>query len=271
MWGWYNYRLVKNAFSISPARYALSWMSGCVGGWFVPLWMGEWMIGWNDISWMHDLMALSMKECVIRSIGRWVSVRLLYQLCWTGKYEEGNETEFVWRQKLSPFYIRKWSLDYRESESKMYHASRAAEMRFLNPAEQWLCLHILRVASEGYNFWIYLRTAVEFSASAKKRKWSIWIWVRISGGTEDCRWLCADHMHEEEWNKSILGKLHKEKTFWLWSAPILTGGTEDCLWLCADHIHEEEWNKSVLGKLYKEKTFWLWSAPILTGGTEETD
>jgi len=207
MWGWYNYGLAENTFSISPAGYALSWLSGCVGGWFMSVWMGEWMIGWNDNSWMHDLMAWSMKEWVIRSIGRWVSVRLLYQLCWTGKYEEGNETEFVWRQKLSPFYIRKWSLDYRESESKMYHASRAAEMRFLNPAEQWLSLHILRVAREGYNFWMYPRITVEFSANEKKRKWSIWNWVRLSGGTEDCLWVCANHVHEEGWNKSVLGKL----------------------------------------------------------------
>lgn len=158
-------------------------------------------------------MAWSMKEWMIRSIGRWVSVRLLYQLCWTGKYEEGNETEFVWRQKLSPFYIRKWSLDYRESESKMYHASRATEMRFLNPAEQWLCLYILRVvAREGY-FWIYPRTTVEFSASGKKRKWSIWDRVRISGGTEDCLWLCADRTHEEGWNEGVLRKITQGKNF----------------------------------------------------------
>ena len=50
----------------------------------------------------------------------------------------------------------------------MYHASRPAEMRFLNPAEQWLSLHILRVAREGYNFLIYPRTTVEFPASGNR-------------------------------------------------------------------------------------------------------
>ena len=153
---------------LCPCGWASGWVDGMIVCERMIWWLGLWKNGWLGRSgdgWVYGYFTICVEPKNMRK-------EMKLNLCDV--------------KNCPPFYIRKWSLDYRESESKMYHASRAAEMRFLNPAEQWLCLHILRVAREGCNFWIYPRTTVEFSASGKKRKRYIWVWILISGGTEDC-------------------------------------------------------------------------------------